>query len=124
MEEKRTVGDVIQNEQIQDLKHKIEEADGNAREGRELHVNRVPHQAHDDFKDLSEAKYCKDYGMTIAGLLQYYKLNEQKNKELERVHERLNQQEAIIHNLKDKISDMEKEDSEEQSESKVNALNE
>lgn len=123
MEEKRTVGDVIQNEQIQNLKQKIEEADGNAREGRELHINRVPHQAHDDFKDLSEAKYCKDYGMTIAGLLQYYNLNERKNKELERVHERLDRQETLINNLQNQIDGLKNTDEQEE-ESKVKALNE
>lgn len=115
MEEKRTVQDVIQDDEIQNLKQRIEDAETTARQGKSIKMGRVPHKTHDEFKDMAEAMFCDDYGMTLTFLHEYYKLNEQ-NKEMYAA-------------LEQRISDLEQllaareENDEETDSNKVNALN-
>jgi len=81
MEETRTIEDVIQDDEIQNLKQRIEDAETTARQGKSIKMGRVPHKTHDEFKDMAEAMFCDDYGMTLTFLHEYYKINEQ-NKEM------------------------------------------
>ena len=82
-EQDRTVSDSVVEDQIQKIKDKIQDTDNS----RSLHINRVPKPAHEDFLDLAEAKFADDYGMALAGLIQYFKNSEQRKDELREVIE-------------------------------------
>jgi len=118
MEEPRTVENAIDSDQLENLKQRIGDAQDGLKEGREIFMGRVPHKTYSDFMDLSELKFCEDYGMTLAYLIEYYKLNEDHKQRYKALEDR-------IQSLEQRLAQTQSSSEDEKDEnSKVNALNE
>lgn len=80
--------------QIRKIKERV--SDDKDSNGRYIEMSRVPGETHDEFKDLAEAKFCNDYGMTLAVLLEYYKLNEYNREHIQDLEQRVSGLEKML----------------------------
>lgn len=63
-------------------------------------ISRIPTDAHEDFKTLAQNMFADDYGMALAFLVHYFKMNDKHNKVVQElsdeIHNRLDQLEDSI----------------------------
>jgi len=97
---------------IEQIKRRIDENDTT----RGFSIARVPTEAHEDFSDLAENMFGDDYGMTLAFLVHYFKINDANREHVNELGDRL---EARLNKIEKQLeSSDDKED-----ESRVNTLN-
>jgi len=70
---------------ITQIKRRIDENDTT----RGFSIARIPTEAHEDFKTLAENMFGNDYGMTLAFLVHYFKINDQHNREVQDIKDEL-----------------------------------
>jgi len=100
--EQPTVGDVSG----------IKEQLNNSKPGSEsLSINRVPSKAVGEFKDLADAEFASDYGMTLTFLLKYYMLDQAHEQTLRPALDRFQQLEDRIDGLEDQVYESDRSDS-------------
>jgi len=68
-------------------------------------ISRIPTEAHEDFKVMSEKMFGDDYGMTLAFLMHYFKMNEKYNERVEDMFD------EVMHRLDDVEGKIEEDDS-------------
>lgn len=69
-------------------------------------ISRIPTEAHEDFKLLSGKMFGDDYGMTLAFLIHYFKMNEKYNERVEDMFD------DVMHRLDDLEEKIEENDTE------------
>lgn len=72
------LGEINQNP-IETIKDRVDDNDTT----RGFSISRIPTAAHEDFKTLSANWFGDDYGMTLAFLVNYFKMNENYNERVE-----------------------------------------
>ena len=70
---------------INQIKRRIDENDTT----RGFSIARIPTEAHEDFKTLAENMFGNDYGMTLAFLVHYFKINDQHNQQVQDIKDEL-----------------------------------
>jgi len=77
--EDATIGDVVEDEQLQ----KIKDKKGEKFDYTELHVNRVPDKTVQKLKDVAYDRFAGDYGMAIAYAFEIVDVREEVGSKLE-----------------------------------------
>jgi len=87
--------DILENgNPIEEIKNRVAQQDS-SQSG--LGISRIPVEAKEEFLELAQSKFCDDYGMTLAFLVDYFKANEGRREAMSEV---LNQ----LDELRDEVS--------------------
>lgn len=90
----------------------VKEQLNDAKPGSEsLSINRVPSRAVSEFKDLADAEFSSDYGMTLTFLLKYYHLDQAHEQTLAPALDRMTEIEERVEGLESAVYDSDRSDS-------------
>lgn len=85
----------------------------------QLHINRVPNQTIDNFKENAHDRWAGDYGMYLAYLLEIDKLRTQYDRKFTATTEKVAELQEEVRELKQELGSDEKQD---EKESKVSTI--
>lgn len=113
----RTVADAADenNDQLKQIKDEI----GKKYDTSKLTINRVPDDTIQFIKDLSYEKAGGDYGMTLALLVENYKIKDKYDHQISQTQEKVLQLQEQVQSLRQDLID---EKSSDEEESKVNTI--
>jgi len=102
-----TVADAVDrnDDQLKQIKNNV----GKKYNHSKLTINRVPDETVQELKELSYEKFAGDYGMTLAFLVETYKLKEDFDKQVSVTNEKVLELQEQVQSLKQELIDMEKE---------------
>jgi len=92
-------------EQLKQIKDKT----GKKYDHSELHINRVPDHAIQDLKDLAYERFCGDYGMALAFLIELNNLKNDFDKKLVANTEKTLELQEKVQRLEQKIEESEED---------------